>query len=139
MFFRSNTTWKTSLKLENADLCNFDVIGQVDTKFVAVTLKRPDDLYFLLLDQHAIDERIRLEGLIESKYFLILITLMYYFTKSTKSKQQKLQNSKNLFVFIAETRIFVQILIPLHMQFTSMSPTFSKLLSGHYATFFFFL
>jgi hypothetical protein len=50
------------------DLSTLHVIGQVDRKFVAVTVQQPDGLgrTLLLVDQHAADERIRVEALQES-------------------------------------------------------------------------
>ena len=42
------------------------VIGQVDDKFISILTK---DNFLMLLDQHAVDERIRLEKMIESKKY----------------------------------------------------------------------
>ena len=42
------------------------VIGQVDDKFISILTK---DNFLMLLDQHAVDERIRLEKIIESKKY----------------------------------------------------------------------
>ena len=67
LIFRCNSKWKSSIKLENVDLTELNLIAQVDSKFVAVTLNKNQEKYLLLLDQHAMHERIRVENLQESE------------------------------------------------------------------------
>ncbi|CAE7079576.1 unnamed protein product [Rhizoctonia solani] len=53
----------TSRKLSGADLHNSEVIAQVDTKFIACTLQlaATSERILVLVDQHAADERVRVE------------------------------------------------------------------------------
>ncbi|KAF7265196.1 hypothetical protein GWI33_021389 [Rhynchophorus ferrugineus] len=51
--------WRTGLCLERTKLNNIVVLGQLDNKFI-VTLQVTEGL-LILFDQHAVDERIRLE------------------------------------------------------------------------------
>lgn len=55
-----------SITLTNEDLAAAEVLGQVDCKFVAcITAKKPElDSVLVLIDQHAMDERIRVEKLL---------------------------------------------------------------------------
>lgn len=57
---------KMSITLTNEDLAAAEVLGQVDCKFVAcITAKKPElDSVLVLIDQHAMDERIRVEKLL---------------------------------------------------------------------------
>ena len=53
--------------MEKKDLANAKVLGQIDNKFIAIITQKN---FLMLLDQHAVDERIRLEKLLERKYLL---------------------------------------------------------------------
>lgn len=52
---------KGDISLDKECLKNISIIGQVDNKFIAAI--KEDDKLLLLFDQHAVDERIRLEKL----------------------------------------------------------------------------
>ena len=52
---------------------NLNFIGQVDKKFIAVSAEQHEDAVscrqlFILFDQHAVHERIRLEDLLKGEY-----------------------------------------------------------------------
>ncbi|KAJ3220102.1 DNA mismatch repair protein [Dinochytrium kinnereticum] len=52
-----------SHKIFKGDLEKTRIIGQVDKKFIAAAFKRDDNVGLLLIDQHAADERVKLETL----------------------------------------------------------------------------
>lgn len=55
-------TDKTPLNLHKSQLKDFILIGQMDSKFILCKLKTKEVNLIVCLDQHAVDERIRLEA-----------------------------------------------------------------------------
>ncbi|OQS05061.1 DNA mismatch repair enzyme [Thraustotheca clavata] len=62
----TKTSRKLSLQLSKSTLCNVNVLGQVDRKFILFSTKT-SPMLVCAIDQHAADERVRLEEL-EDKY-----------------------------------------------------------------------
>lgn len=57
----------------------YQVLGQVDNKFIAALVKPTGEVnnFLVLFDQHAVDERIRLEALIAGENLIITFKLVY--------------------------------------------------------------
>lgn len=71
LLFKNDTPWpsgshflETSYKLSKQDLQNAIILDQVDKKFIALQLNDPKIL--IMIDQHAADERIKLEEMIST-------------------------------------------------------------------------
>ncbi|KAL7312159.1 hypothetical protein PS15m_007956 [Mucor circinelloides] len=71
LLFKNDTPWpsrslflETSYKLSKQDLQNATILDQVDKKFIALQLNDPKIL--IMIDQHAADERIKLEEMIST-------------------------------------------------------------------------
>ncbi|CAO0800988.1 unnamed protein product [Mucor circinelloides] len=71
LLFKNDTPWpsrshflETSYKLSKQDLQNAAILDQVDKKFIALQLNDPKIL--IMIDQHAADERIKLEEMIST-------------------------------------------------------------------------
>ena len=65
-FLREEKWFKNGVRVEKEDLINVKVLGQIDDKFIAIVTQNTN--FLLLLDQHAVDERIRLETLLARKF-----------------------------------------------------------------------
>ena len=65
-FLREEKWFKNGVRVEKDDLINVKVLGQIDDKFIAIVTQNTN--FLLLLDQHAVDERIRLETLLARKF-----------------------------------------------------------------------
>ncbi|GAN00873.1 mismatch repair-related protein [Mucor ambiguus] len=70
--FKNDTPWplrspflETSYKLSKQDLQNVTILDQVDKKFIALQLNSPNKV-LIMIDQHAADERIKLEEMIST-------------------------------------------------------------------------
>lgn len=55
-----------SISLHAADFQNAKIISQVDRKFIFITLPLPNGTLTAMIDQHAADERYRLETIIQN-------------------------------------------------------------------------
>ena len=89
IFFREEKWFKNGVRVEKEDLINVKVLGQIDDKFIAIVTQNTN--FLLLLDQHAVDERIRLEKLLARKFITskhkitnslndnILLRIFFYF------------------------------------------------------------
>ena len=75
-FLREEKWFKNGVRVEKEDLVNVKVLGQIDDKFIAIVTQNTN--FLVLLDQHAVDERIRLEKLLARKF----ITSKYKITNS---------------------------------------------------------
>ena len=64
-FLREEKWFKNGVRVEKEDLINVKVLGQIDDKFIAIVTQNTN--FLVLLDQHAVDERIRLEKLLARK------------------------------------------------------------------------
>ena len=78
-FLREEKWFKNGVRVEKEDLINVKVLGQIDDKFIAIVTQNTN--FLLLLDQHAVDERIRLETLLARKF----ITSKHKITNSLMS------------------------------------------------------
>ncbi|KAK4511738.1 uncharacterized protein ATC70_007282 [Mucor velutinosus] len=72
LLFKNDTPWpskspflETSYKLSKQDLQNATILDQVDKKFIALQLNGPNKV-LIMIDQHAADERIKLEEMIST-------------------------------------------------------------------------
>lgn len=67
--FRNNsmrTSERSSTVFTATDLTNAEIIGQVDRKFIACAIRdHPDGDILLIVDQHAADERVRVERFLQ--------------------------------------------------------------------------
>lgn len=69
-----------SFRIDKSDLKNFNVINQIDNKFILVKVSpiaNPETTDLYILDQHACDERIKLEILLQN-FISDIITEMVY-------------------------------------------------------------
>ncbi|KAL0135569.1 hypothetical protein V8B55DRAFT_1548463 [Mucor lusitanicus] len=72
LLFKNDTLWppkspffETSYKLSKQDLQNATLLDQIDKKFIALQLNSPNKI-LIMIDQHAADERIKLEEMIST-------------------------------------------------------------------------
>jgi DNA mismatch repair ATPase MutL len=61
-----NISTSSSVSLTAADFLNASIINQVDRKFILITIPTSTATVVALVDQHAADERFRLETIIKS-------------------------------------------------------------------------
>ncbi|KAI9482923.1 MAG: hypothetical protein EXX96DRAFT_556133 [Benjaminiella poitrasii] len=62
LFYSNVATMEMPYKLAKRDLQHIEVLGQIDKKFIAVKLL--DTKHLVIIDQHAADERIKLEEML---------------------------------------------------------------------------